>query len=122
MFYALAADLLLVLHLGFICFVVAGGLLVCKWRWLVLLHLPAVVWAALLEFRGWICPLTYLENDLRSAAGNGVYDSGFIGHYLVPLVYPPGLTTETQILLGLLVLSINVIVYALVLRKVRARR
>lgn len=120
--YSLLADLLLLVHATFILFVVFGGLLVFWRHAIAWIHLPCAFWGMLIEFKGWICPLTYLENDLRSAAGNGVYDSGFIGHYLVPLVYPPGLTTETQILLGLLVLFINVIVYALVLRKVRARR
>jgi len=122
MLYTLLADLMLLLHAAFILFVVLGGVLVLWRRVIAWFHLPCAFWGMLIEFKGWICPLTYLENDLRRAAGNSAYDGGFIGHYLVPLVYPPGLTTETQILLGLLVLVINVVVYTLVLRKMWTRR
>lgn len=121
MLYVLLADLVLLLHATFILFVVFGGLLVFWRHAIAWIHLPCAIWGMLIEFKGWICPLTYLENDLRKAAGNSGYEGGFIDHYLLPIVYPPGLTTETQILLGVLVLLVNVIVYALVLRKMRAR-
>ncbi|MFC6671575.1 DUF2784 domain-containing protein [Marinobacterium aestuariivivens] len=111
MLYSLAATAVLVLHLLFILFVLAGGLLLLWHRALVLLHLPAVVWAALLELNGWICPLTPLENRLRAAAGQGGYDGGFIEHYLLAVVYPQGLTPEIQQGLGILVLVVNVAVY-----------
>jgi len=119
--YALLADLVLVLHATFILFVVFGALLVFWRRRLIWLHIPAAAWGILIEFQGWICPLTYLENDLRAAANTGGYDGGFINHYLVPLVYPSGLTPGTQILLGLVVLFINAAIYILVWRKVRVR-
>jgi len=115
--YNLLADLVLLLHATFILFVVLGGLLVFWRLGLAWLHLPCAFWGMLIELKGWICPLTYLENDLRSAAGSNGYAGGFIEHYLAPLVYPPGLTTEIQILLGLLVLFINVIIYTLVWRR-----
>ena len=120
MLYTLLADLLLLLHAAFILFVVFGGLLVFWRRGLAWFHLPCALWGILIEFKGWICPLTYLENDLRLTAGNKGYTGGFIDHYLVPLVYPPGLTAQTQILLGLLMLLINVIIYALVFGKKQA--
>jgi len=117
--YALLADLTLILHALFILFVVVGGALVF-WRpgfaWL---HIPCAVWGVVIELRGWICPLTYLENDLRIAAEGRGYSGGFIDHYLVPLVYPPGLTPGTQVLLGLAVLLINAVIYTLVWRKMR---
>jgi len=120
MMYSLLADLLLVLHAIFILFVVFGSLLVL-WRpgfaWI---HVPAALWGILIEFQGWICPLTYLENDLRAVAGTEGYSGGFIDHYLVPLVYPSGLTHDMQIQLGLVVLFINAIIYTLVWRKSRA--
>lgn len=119
--YALLADLVLVLHATFILFVVFGGLLVFWRRRLIWLHLPAAAWGIVIEFQGWICPLTYLENDLRAAAGSSGYATGFIDHYLVPLVYPSGLTHEIQILLGLVVLIINTVIYTLVWRKLRTR-
>lgn len=117
--YALLADLVLVLHATFILFVVFGGLLVLWRRGLVWLHVPGALWGILIEFQAWVCPLTYLENDLRTAAGNSVYAGGFIDHYLAPLVYPSGLTTDTQVLLGLVALCVNAIIYTLVWRSLR---
>jgi len=118
--YALLADLTLLLHATFILFVVFGGVLVFWQHGLIWLHIPCVLWGALIEFKGWICPLTYLENELRTMAGTRGYTGGFIDHYLVPLVYPSGLTSELQVLLGLAVLLINAIVYSLIWRKIRA--
>ena len=117
MLYALLADLTILLHTTFILFVVFGGLLVFWRRGFIWIHAPCAVWGILIEFQGWVCPLTYLENDLRAAANIGGYDGGFIDHYLVPLVYPSGLTSDTQILLGLVVLFINVVIYVLIWRK-----
>ncbi|MDH3902059.1 MAG: DUF2784 domain-containing protein [Xanthomonadales bacterium] len=117
--YALLADLTLILHATFILFVVFGGVLIFWRRGLVWLHIPSALWGALIEFQGWICPLTYLENDLRAMAGSHGYTGGFIDHYLVPLVYPSGLTSDLQFLLGLAVLVINAIIYTLVWRKLR---
>ena len=108
----LLADLIVVLHLGFIVFAALGGLLVFKWPRLVWLHLPAVIWAAITEFMGLICPLTPLENWLRQQAGTDPYQSGFISHYLLPLIYPPGLTPSIQWLLGGILVMLNVLIYA----------
>ena len=119
--YALLADLTLLLHAAFILFVVFGGVLVFWRRGLAWFHIPGALWGILIEFQGWICPLTYLENDLRAAAGTGGYAGGYIDHYLMPLVYPSDLTADMQILLGLAVLFINAIIYALVWRKTRAK-
>ena len=106
-----AADLVVLVHFCFILFVVLGGLPAMRWQWLIWLHLPAVVWGALIEFSGWICPLTPIENLLRLSAGEAVYANGFIQHYLVPLIYPAELERETQIGLGVAVLVFNAIVY-----------
>lgn len=117
MIWRLAADLVLVLHGLFILFAVFGGLLVLWRRWLVWLHLPAMAWAALVVTLGWFCPLTPLEVRFREMAGDAGYPGGFIEHYLVPLIYPPGLTRGLQVVLGLLVVAINAVVYTLVLRR-----
>jgi len=111
MFYFALADAILILHLAFILFVVLGGFLVLWRRWLIRLHLPVVVWGVLIEFAGWICPLTPLENWLRMQGGDRGFSGGFINHYLVSLIYPEGLTRELQWLLGALVLAINAGIY-----------
>jgi hypothetical protein len=110
MWRLILADLVVAVHFGFILFAVLGGLLTLKWRWIVWLHLPAAVWGALIEFAGWICPLTLIENRLRAGHGSG-YSNGFIEHYLIPVIYPSALTREIQIGLGLTVLLINVLIY-----------
>lgn len=111
---AIAADLVVLLHFGFILFVVLGAFFALKWRWLAWLHVPAALWGALIEFTGWmICPLTPLENLLRQAGGDRGYTSGFIEHYLLPLIYPADLTREFQFALGMGVVILNVLVYSL---------
>lgn len=117
---SLLADLVVLLHLLFVVFAVAGGLLVLRWRWLALVHLPAAAWAVLVELRGWICPLTPLENALRKRAGEAAYQQGFVEEYLVPLLYPGALTHGTQLILATGVLLINLLVYAFIWRHLRA--
>jgi hypothetical protein len=121
---ALAADLLALVHLAFILFVALGVLLVLRWPALVFAHLPAVVWGIFIELHGGVlCPLTPLEQTLRRTAGKSGYDGGFIDHYIMPLIYPPGLTRGMQIGLGLGVLAVNLIGYGvLVARRRRVRR
>ena len=118
----LAADALLVAHLAFIAFVLAGGLLVLHRRAWAALHLPAAAWGAFAELTGTICPLTPLENSLRRAAGTAGYEGGFIEHYIVPLIYPDALTPRVQVVLGLVVLLVNVPIYALAWRRWRRER
>jgi len=114
-FYGLLADIVLTVHLLFIVFVVVGGLLVFKWPRMAWLHLPAAAWGVLIEFAGWICPLTPLENHLRRLARQSGIEGGFIEHYLVPIIYPPGLTTQWQWILGTFVLVLNLLIYGIFL-------
>ena len=111
MIYHLLADLIVVIHLLFVLFVMLGGLLILRWRFFVWIHMPAVFWAMLIEFSGWICPLTPLENHLRIKGGSSGYATGFVEHYIIPLLYPSQLTRKLQILLGLLVLIVNLVIY-----------
>jgi hypothetical protein len=111
------ADLVVVVHAGFVVFVVLGGLLVLRWPTLVWLHVPAVLWGALVELAGWTCPLTPLEQRLR---GQG-YRGGFVDRYCLPILYPDELTRSVQVVLGAAVILVNLLVYGLVLRR-RARR
>ena len=114
-----AADAVIVLHLAFIAFAVAGGMLVVLWRRVAWLHLPAVAWAAYAELTATICPLTPLENGLRQRAGLSGYEGGFIEHYLMPVIYPSGLTANVQAALGAIVIAINVLFYLIVLQRLR---
>ncbi|MGY4531310.1 hypothetical protein ACVW0Y_000413 [Pseudomonas sp. TE3786] len=123
MLYRLGADSVVLVHLLFILFVLFGGLLVLRWRWLLALHLPAVTWGAAVEFFHLYCPLTPLENRLRLAAGQSGYEGGFIEHYLIPLIYPRGLTADMQLGFGAVVLALNLAVYLYLLRGVlRAKK
>lgn len=115
MLYRLLADAVVIFHLAFVAFAVGGGLLALRWRWLPWLHLPVLAWAALVEFNGWICPLTPLENWLRAAGGAAGYAGGFIDHYLLPMLYPAQLTRELQWLLGGALVGFNALVYAALL-------
>lgn len=117
MIYRALADVVLVLHLAFVLFVVLGGLLVLRWRWVAFLHVPAAIWGILIEYAGWICPLTPLENSLRRLGGEAGYSGGFIQHYIQPVLYPSGLTRGTQIALGTLALVVNLIAYGLVIAR-----
>lgn len=111
MFFLLLADAVVVLHLVFVLFVVFGGLLAFRWRKAAWAHVPAALWGAAVEVGGWICPLTPLEHWLRLRAGAEAYQSDFVARYVVPAVYPPGLTREAQVTLGLLVLAFNAAIY-----------
>jgi len=116
--YQIFADLVVILHLAFVAFALFGGLLALWRRRVVWVHLPAVLWAAAVEFGGWICPLTPLETWLRMQGGEGGYNSDFIEHYILPLLYPAGLTREEQIALGAVVLAVNLAIYGWVWRRV----
>lgn len=122
MSYSLMADAVLVFHLAFIIFVMFGALLVLqRWVW-IWLHLPAVAWGMAVEFLHLYCPLTPLENSLRIKAGIAGYEGDFVGHYLIPLIYPASLTPQLQIGIGALVLIVNLLAYALVITRWRSRR
>lgn len=121
MIWRALADAVLVAHLAFILFVVLGGLLVLRWPRLAWIHVPVVLWGAAIEFFGWICPLTPLEKWLRVMGGEAGYAGGFIAHYLLPLVYPAGLTRGIQFVLGAFVVSVNLAVYLVLWRRSRRR-
>ena len=115
MIAGLAAEIIVLVHLGFIVFAALGGILVIKWHKVAFLHLPCALWGVLIAFGGWICPLTPLEMYFRQLAGQAGYDGGFVDHYVIPIVYPDGLTRGMQIAFGVTILAINLLVYARVL-------
>ena len=119
MIYRTLADLVLVVHLAFVLFVVLGGLLVLRWPRLAWLHVPAAIWGVLIEYSGWICPLTPLENSFRARGGEPGYSGGFIEHYIQPVLYPAGLTHSTQVMLGSLVLVLNLTAYGIVVSRMK---
>jgi hypothetical protein len=122
MVYHTLSNLILIVHLAFVLFAVLGGILVLKWRRLAWVHAPAFLWAALIEFAGWVCPLTPLENWLRLKGGALPYRTTFMEHYLLPLLYPATLTRHLQIFLGLLVLSINLGFYSWMFRRAAQKK
>ena len=113
------ADLVLLLHLAFIVFVVAGGLLALRWRWVPLVHVPAALWGVYIEISGGVCPLTPLENALRRDAGLSGYAGSFVEHYLVPLIYPDLLSQPLQLVLAGVVVLTNAFVYTAIWRRFR---
>jgi len=115
------ADTLVIMHLLFVAFVMAGGFLLVRWPKLVWLHLPAAAWGAIIEFTGWICPLTPLENQLRILGGGSAYSGGFVEHYLLPILYPENLTLQIQQVLGGVVVGVNLVAYALAYRALRQK-
>ena len=117
----IAADTVLLLHLAFIAFVMLGGLLVLRSRPLMLVHLPAIAWATFVESTGTLCPLTFVENRLRAAAGLSGYGDDFVGRYLLHAIYPDGLTRPTQMWLALAVIVVNAAIYGAMILSIRGR-
>ena len=115
--YGALADAVVAVHFLFVLFVLFGGLLVLRWRWVRWLHLPAAAWGALIEFAGWTCPLTPLEKWLRRQGSGAGYEGGFIEYYILPILYPRALTRNTQLVLGLVVVLLNLFIYWRVLRR-----
>lgn len=119
MTWLVLADAVLVLHLAFILCTVLGGFAVLRWPKLAWIHVPVALWGAAIEFFAWTCPLTPLEKWLREASGETVYSGGFIAHYLLPLIYPAGLTRGVQLAIGAFVILINAVVYLLLWQRRR---
>jgi Protein of Unknown function (DUF2784) len=115
------ADLVVVAHFLFVLFVIFGGLLVLRWPKVAYVHLPVAVYGVLIEFIGWVCPLTPLEKRLRESAGQQGYEGGFVEHYILPVLYPSGLTRGVQLVLGALVIGINLAIYTVVVRRRSSR-
>jgi hypothetical protein len=117
MIYSLAADMVVMVHFAFILFVIGGGLLVLKWPKAAIVHIPCAAWGAVVVLGGWVCPLTPLEQHLRALAGGTGYTGGFIDNYIMPLIYPPGLTRTVQVILGVIVLTANLGLYRWVFKR-----
>lgn len=114
MIASLLADSIVLLHMVFILFALLGGFLGLWRRWILTLHFPAALWAALVEIFHWPCPLTPLENKLRASAKLAQYHESFIEHYLLPILYPAQLSKMDQTMLGMLVILVNIGIYILV--------
>jgi hypothetical protein len=117
MIYRALADFVLLLHMAFVLFAGLGGVLAFKWRRVAWFHIPAVVWATLIEIVGWECPLTPLENWLRRKGGEAGYQTGFIERYLLPLIYPAPFPRSLHVVLGFLVLGVNLAIYGWIWRR-----
>ena len=110
--FGLLADLVLIQHYAFNAFAVLGALAWLRWRFAPLVHLPALAWGVAIELMHGTCPLTPLENYFAARAGREGYEGSFIEHYLVPIIYPDGLTRTAQLTLAGLVVGINLAIYA----------
>jgi uncharacterized protein DUF2784 len=122
MLYRLLADLTVLVHLAFVLFVALGGLLVWRWHQLAWVHIPCALWGIILEFAGWICPLTPLENHLRALGGEAGYSGGFIAHYILPVLYPDHLTPAFRIVLAIFALTVNLAAYTVLLHRLAQLR
>ncbi len=120
--YRLLADAVVLVHAAFVVFVILGGFFTLRWRRIVWAHIPAAIWGVLIEYAGWICPLTPLEHLLRARAGEAAYSGDFIDHYVLRVLYPSGLTPRVQVVLGSFALVVNLVAYALLIRQIRASR
>jgi len=120
--WSLLADGVVVIHFAFTAFVIFGGFLTWRWRWMLFAHLPALAWGVWVEVSATICPLTPLENHLRHLAGESGYSGGFLAHYLVAVLYPPGLTWRIQWLLAAVLIALNLVAYGRLLWHSRAQR
>jgi hypothetical protein len=97
MLLSIAADLIVVAHLLFVAFVVAGLVLILaglvrRWAWVLnpwfrVIHLMAIAVVVVRSWLGVICPLTTFEMALRSRAGDVTYSGSFISHWLESLLY-----------------------------------
>lgn len=121
MIYGLAADAVVVLHAAFIAFAALGALLVLRWPRVAYFQLPSAAWGAAVELFGWVCPLTPLEQQLRALAGEASYSGGFVERYVVPVIYPAGLTPQIQLWLGVAVIAANAAIYGRIAWRSRQR-
>jgi len=121
-FHGFLADVVVGVHFIFILFVILGGLIVLRWKRWAWIHIPCFLWGALIEFSGWFCPLTPMENWLRQSGGEAGYPTPFVEHYILPILYPTELTRELQIVLGLIVIAINIGVYGWLWHRTRIRK
>lgn len=117
--YRAMADLVVLFHFAVVVFVIAGGLAVLRWRWVAWVHLPVIAWVIFAEWFQRICPLTFLENWLRSRGGGETYRGDFVAHYIIPVLYPQGLTPRIQVMLGTFIFVTNVVLYLLAFGKWR---
>ena len=115
--YEFLATLTLIIHFLFIILVVFGGLLFFIKKWMILIHLPTLIYGIYVEFTQSICPLTYLENMLLQKAKLTTYSTSFIQNYLVPIIYPVNLTKDIQINLGISLIVLNAVIYGVVVIK-----
>ncbi|HEY4133149.1 MAG TPA: DUF2784 domain-containing protein [Gemmatimonadaceae bacterium] len=121
MIYRALADALALIHAAFVLFVIFGGLFAIRWHRAIWAHIPAAVWGVVIEYTGWICPLTPIENALRHQAGEAGYSGGFVEHYVLRALYPSGLTRAIGFMLGTVVLCMNILIYFYIWRHRRAR-
>ncbi len=108
------------MHLLAIGMIVIGAVGWLRFRWWPWFHLPFAFWGVFIQWIGWTCPLTPLENRFRQLAGEQGYRGGFVEYYIMPLIYPGPMTAAVQYVLGGLVLIVNVVIYVWIWRRRRS--
>ena len=116
--YRALADLVLLMHVGFVAFMVIGLLLVALggvrgWRWVRnpwfrAAHLAGIGLVVVQSWLGMVCPLTTLEMHLRDRAGDATYTGTFMAHWLRKILFyqaPSWVFVVAYALFGLLVLA-----------------
>ena len=119
--YEIAANLVLIIHFAFILFVVFGALFFFASAKIIFIHIPTLIWGSYIMFTHSVCPLTHLENWLLHKANLATYSEGFIQHYIIPIVYPIGLSKDLQIYLGITLIILNIIIYGFIFNKLKIR-
>jgi TRAP-type uncharacterized transport system fused permease subunit len=87
-FYRVAADITVIIHLLWIIFLIFGAFPGRRHLWIKRIHITGLSFAFVIQIIGWYCPLTYLEVWLRMLPDNSPHYSGsFIVHYIEKIVY-----------------------------------
>ena len=96
-FYLLAADAILFVHVAFVAFVILGLVFILagqlrSWAWVRnpwfrYAHIAGIAVVVLQAWAGAICPLTIWEMALRQKAGDAIYSGAFVAHWLESILY-----------------------------------
>ncbi len=108
------ANLILGFHVAISVTAFFGGLIVFLMPWFAVIHLPLALWCSIVNIANWTCPLTPLEKNYRSMAGERKFEGGFVQNYIGPLVTLKISPRQLELLAGFIVLLWNIPIYILI--------